>query len=55
MTDNIRRLTVIADNLLEIPANEQAIGILQMAIREALSLIAAELRDLRQLTTPVTR
>jgi hypothetical protein len=43
MEDNLHALLRIATNLLEIPANEQHIGHLQVAMKEALLAIHSEL------------
>lgn len=43
---HILKLREIADNLLEIPANEQCIGHLQVAVQTALIEIADELERL---------
>jgi len=43
---HIRKLREIADNLLEIPANEQCIGHLQVAVKAALLEVADELEKL---------
>ena len=48
MSPHIRKLREIADNLLEIPANEQGIGHLQVALKTALTEIAEELERLNK-------
>ena len=46
---HIKKLRDIAENLLEIPANEQCIGHLQVAVKQALLEIADELERLNKI------
>jgi hypothetical protein len=46
---HIRELRAIAGNLLAIPANEQCIGHLQVALKDALVEIAEELERINKI------
>lgn len=46
---HIRKLRAIAENILSIPANEQCIGNLQVALRDALVEISEELERINKI------